>query len=195
MKTLAAKTNVDNTDPNYPNGKSKDNTGANDGTPVDFERLNDFDQYAEQLMARSGITPNGLPDKQDTGYQLPDAMEVIAGGRSKTYPIPPLDATTGTPFTTTIAHGLTAGEFARIADYTVKIIDDAQNEWFDSSIDLSGSGDSCVVSIDATNINLTWSNTGTAVFKNGHFSGATFSSVANDRGIVTIKFLPDLSGY
>lgn len=77
MKRLTNKTNIDNSDANYPFGKSVDETGTNNGTPVNFERLNDWDQFFEKIFEESGLTANGLPDNASDGYQLYEAFRLM----------------------------------------------------------------------------------------------------------------------
>lgn len=74
MKLLQNKTNVEAPTVAFPYGKSKDNTGTNNGTPVDVERFNDWDQFFERLFDKSGLTANGLLDSADNGFQLFEAF-------------------------------------------------------------------------------------------------------------------------
>jgi hypothetical protein len=62
--------NIDNSDPaNYPDGAIKDDTGANDGTPVNRKTYNDIHQFFFALLLQAGITPNGLPENVTNTYQ------------------------------------------------------------------------------------------------------------------------------
>ena len=47
-RLLTNKTNVDNTDADYPNGRIKDDTGSNNGTPVDEDVYGDLHQTEEK---------------------------------------------------------------------------------------------------------------------------------------------------
>jgi len=53
----------------YPFGNIKDNTGANNGTPVDKINHADFHQFFAKMMDASGIAYNGLPDSDTDGFQ------------------------------------------------------------------------------------------------------------------------------
>ena len=53
----------------YPFGNIKDNTGSNNGTPVDKNVYADFHQFFAKMMAESGIAYNDLPDNNTDGFQ------------------------------------------------------------------------------------------------------------------------------
>ena len=53
----------------YPFGNIKDNTGSNNGTPVDKNVYADFHQFFAKMMSESGIAYNGLPDNNTDGFQ------------------------------------------------------------------------------------------------------------------------------
>lgn len=56
-----------NTD--YPYGAIKDNTGSNDGTPVNKLVYDDLHQFFAKIMDAAGIAYNGLPDNFTNGFQ------------------------------------------------------------------------------------------------------------------------------
>jgi len=77
---LSNKPNVEAPSPTYPFGSIKDNSGSNDGTPVDRQVYSDMHQFFESLMASGGIIHNGLPDNGVNGFQFLDALiKVIRG--------------------------------------------------------------------------------------------------------------------
>lgn len=53
----------------YPFGNIKDNTGANDGTPLNTLVHADFHQFFAKMLDDSGIGANGLPDNSVNGFQ------------------------------------------------------------------------------------------------------------------------------
>ena len=53
----------------YPFGNIKDNTGSNNGTPVDKNVYADFHQFFAKMMSESGIIYNDLPDNNTDGFQ------------------------------------------------------------------------------------------------------------------------------
>lgn len=72
--------NIDKSDlPNYPNGRIKDNRGSGDGTPVNEKVYGDIHEFFSKLMRLAGIIYNGLPDNENQGYQLIEAMKALAG--------------------------------------------------------------------------------------------------------------------
>ena len=75
------KTNVNPVDASYPYADVKNDTGSNDGTPVDRELLADYVQFFERLAALSGITINDLPDNDTNGFQLSEALLAVTKPR------------------------------------------------------------------------------------------------------------------
>lgn len=59
----------------YPFGKSTDNTGSNNGTPLNSATLEDYHQFFAKMFNYSGLTSNGLPDNFTNGFQLFEAFQ------------------------------------------------------------------------------------------------------------------------
>lgn len=79
-------TDVSTPDSDYPNGNIKDDTGADDGTPVDKQVYADMHQTLAKLLRLSSITPTGLPDNEYSGFQYIEAMIGLFGdGRQKVF--------------------------------------------------------------------------------------------------------------
>lgn len=74
-RSKAAQPNIDLSDPAYLQGRTKDNTGTGDGTPVNEFIYGDLHQMLAKLMALAGVVYNDLPDNEDNGYQLIDAVQ------------------------------------------------------------------------------------------------------------------------
>jgi len=53
----------------YPYGNIQDNTGSNNGTPVNTLVYADFHQFFAKMMAESGIVYNDQPDNATDGFQ------------------------------------------------------------------------------------------------------------------------------
>jgi hypothetical protein len=77
-RNLANQTNVQAPSADYPNGRIKDDTGANDGTPVDESTYGDIHQLMMKFLRAASITPNNLPENESNGYQLFDAFYDLA---------------------------------------------------------------------------------------------------------------------
>ncbi len=77
MKRLQNKTNVDAPSIDWPFGDLNDDSGANDGTPVDKELITDIQQTFEKIFDASGLTANGLPDNATNGFQLYEALREV----------------------------------------------------------------------------------------------------------------------
>lgn len=77
--------NVTSPDADYPKGRIKDDTGADDGTPVDLKTYGDIHQTFAKLLrlpgafSGNGITPNGVHDNEYTGFQYVQAMMELFG--------------------------------------------------------------------------------------------------------------------
>ena len=66
---LENKVNTEAPSTAYPFGNIKDNTGSNNGTPVDKNVYADFHQFFAKMMSESGIVYNDLPDNNTDGFQ------------------------------------------------------------------------------------------------------------------------------
>ena len=75
--------NIDLSNPDYISGRIKDNTGGNNGTPVNERVYGDMHQTFAKLIQLAGITYNNLPDNETNGYQLIDAIAHLAGKNDK----------------------------------------------------------------------------------------------------------------
>lgn len=62
----------------YPNGRIKNNTGGNDGTPVNEFIYGDLHETKDKLMRLYGISYNGLPDNETNGYQFIQSLIALA---------------------------------------------------------------------------------------------------------------------
>lgn len=58
----------------YEYGSIKDNTGANDGTPINRLTNGDIFQFFARLLDQAGMTANGDPDNTTNGYQYYEAL-------------------------------------------------------------------------------------------------------------------------
>lgn len=84
MIKLLDKPNVDGASSDYPFGKIRDKTTAQNGTPVNTVVYGDLHQFIEQLMNGAGVTPNGLPDNVTNGFQIYEAFLRFANNGIKT---------------------------------------------------------------------------------------------------------------
>lgn len=92
-RSKATLPNIDKSDPgNYLEGRVKDNTGSGGGTPVNEFVYGDIHQMLAKLMHLYKIKYNGLPDNEQNGYQLIEALTALA---SKNDYVIPLTSTGG----------------------------------------------------------------------------------------------------
>lgn len=69
--------NINPPDSDYPSGSIKDDTGANDGTPIDQETNGDIHEFFAKLMRIAGIIPNGMLDNEYVGHQYIEAINFL----------------------------------------------------------------------------------------------------------------------
>lgn len=81
-------TNTDAPSLDYPYGRVRDisSPGASDGTPVNEEMVGDVLQFFNKLMAEGGVTANGLPDNDYSGFQFFEALETFIQNKIDDYP-------------------------------------------------------------------------------------------------------------
>jgi hypothetical protein len=65
-------------DSDYPYGGVKDDLGTENGTPVNEYTNGDIHQFFAKMLAEAGITANGLPDNNYSGFQFFEALGLIA---------------------------------------------------------------------------------------------------------------------
>lgn len=69
----------------YLNGRIKDSSGSGDGTPVNERVYGDFHQTFAKLMSLGGLVYNNLPDNETNGYQLIEAIKLLASKNDYNY--------------------------------------------------------------------------------------------------------------
>lgn len=74
MIPLISKPNTEAPNSDYPFGNLRDKSVSLPGTPVNKLVYADIHQFFEKLMDYAGITPNGLPDNEYSGWQLMEAL-------------------------------------------------------------------------------------------------------------------------
>ena len=86
MRNKGDQANIDNSDlVNYPNGRIVNNTGANNGTPVNEEVYGDLHETKDKLMRLAGIVYNNLPDNETNRYQLVEALKHLPSKNDMRY--------------------------------------------------------------------------------------------------------------
>ena len=84
----AAQANINNADPiNFPNARIENNTGGGNGTPVNESVYGDLHEFFAKLMRLYGISYNGLPDNEQNGYQLIEAVKSLASKNDFVIPL------------------------------------------------------------------------------------------------------------
>jgi hypothetical protein len=77
MKVLENLTNVEPASAEFPFGDLKNNTGTNNGTPVNRDLLTDLIQLGQKMASEAGITMNDVPDNEYDGWQLYEAFRKL----------------------------------------------------------------------------------------------------------------------
>lgn len=70
--------NVTVPDSDYPDGRIKDETGIQDGTPIEEATNGDMMQFFAKIMRVAGLAPNELPDNEYNGLQFYEALLAAA---------------------------------------------------------------------------------------------------------------------
>jgi hypothetical protein len=74
---LENKTNAVAPTVDFPYGDLKDNTGSNDGVPVNRGTQSDLHQFFAKLLADSGVVANGLLDNATNGFQYFESLVAV----------------------------------------------------------------------------------------------------------------------
>lgn len=77
---ITDKPNTDGPSADYPYGKVRDKTLSAAGTPANTIVNTDMHQFFAKLMDYAGVTPNGLPDNEYSGWQLMESLMALMGG-------------------------------------------------------------------------------------------------------------------
>jgi len=117
MKKLQDKPGVIAPSVAYPFGQTQDNTGTNNGFPINTATMNDYLQFFEKMFAESGITSNGLPDNATNGFQLWNAFRKLSRPY-KVYTAQISQSGTNAPGATILLNELGTVTFARIGTGT-----------------------------------------------------------------------------
>lgn len=88
MIKLEDKQNVEAPSATYPYGNIKDNTGSNNGTPLNAMVHADFHQFFANMFAiaegQGWVTSNGLLENDDNGFQYQQALNIVSRLANKT---------------------------------------------------------------------------------------------------------------
>lgn len=183
-RSLASKENVEPVDSDYPYGRIKDNSGANDGTPVNEDVYGDFHQFFAKLFAESGLTYNELPDNDYSGFQLFEALFALMGGvYKKVIEIGDWDMVS-TP-SVFILHGMTV---SKIRSIHVFVRNDAGTNISNLMVPDVDSASSFPETDGAVGANAT----GVILQRRtgGNYDSVNYNSTSFNRGWITIEYIP-----
>ena len=68
---------VDNTDPNYPDGKIVNSDGSGQGTRLNFNMTTDVWEFFAKLLRKANVTANDQPDNESNGFQTIEALQLL----------------------------------------------------------------------------------------------------------------------
>lgn len=123
---ITTKPNTDAASAAYPYGNIRDNTGSNNGTPVNAYVYADFHQFFAKLAAEAGVTLNDLPDNATNGFQYYEALVSLFGTRQAIINIGSwdMDADSGVQ----VANTLTGVDETNIISVEAMILDDTEKQ-------------------------------------------------------------------
>lgn len=173
MKKLINLPNVNGATAEFPYGDVKDNTGSNNGTPLNRESMSDIFQFFAKLADEAGIVQNDILDNEYDGFQLFEALQTVIGIKTTIISIGAwdMDATASI----NVAHGL--GDKDRILNVSAVIINDA-----DSARALLNGPEGAISFIDDTNVTLSRVNS-------GFFDSTAYDDGAMNRGFMTVQYI------
>jgi hypothetical protein len=117
---LASKPNVDAPGGDYPYGNIKDDTGSNDGTPLNKLVHADFHQYFAKLLADAQITGNDLPESTSNTFQYILALKKLINTEKTLKVDTTSTSNAGTGETTVFSYTVAASKLATDGD-SIKI--------------------------------------------------------------------------
>lgn len=182
--------NTDAPDSDYLYGRVRDNSGVGDGTPVNEAMMGDILQFFARMLAQAGVTANGQPDNDYSGFQFFEALvklfqQTQSGDILKTKVIDIGDWDMDTTISIDVAHGLTDRKKIRGTKVTVR--NDSDVSYYDLLHGDSGGN------MDGSLGFLT----GTAGFEDyirlirttsGFFDTSAFSATSYNRGWIVIWY-------
>jgi hypothetical protein len=185
---LTDKPNTEAATGDYPFGNVRDKTSTLAGTPVNKEVYADFHQFFEKLMNYAGVTHNGLPDNDYSGWQLMEALMALMGGvKTKIVNIGQWNmyATGGGTGTVTknVNHGL--ADHTKIRQLDAIIIGDDGLLYPILQLTSGANAGARVAFADATKCAIN-------IEQNGLFDTTNFDSSIANRGYLIIRYVDDL---
>jgi len=177
----------------YPYGNIQDNTGSNNGTPVNTLVYADLHQFFAKMMAESGIVYNDQPDNATNGFQyflalikvVTDNVNVMGADslvKLKRKIIDIGEWKMEDNASTTVAHGI--ADLSKIRSVEVYIRNNTGtniiplNTAYNASL---GSVQGSVGIVDSTNVSL-------YRLSGGLFQATSFNSSAYNRGWIHIIY-------
>jgi len=178
---ITDKPNTEAPSSDYPFGNIKDKNGSIAGTPVNKLVYADFHQFFAKLMDLAGVTPNGLPDNDYSGFQLVEALLNVTV-RRKVIPIGAWDMdATASVF---LAHGLDLGgagtTVANIRGVRCVIIKDGEDAAYEFDF-WNGTVPGGTIAVSAAAVLLSRT-------ASGFFDMANFNDTGINRGYVIIEY-------
>lgn len=200
--------NATTPDSDYPYGRIKDNDGTGNGVAVNEFTNGDFHQFFARLMDQAGISANGLPDNDYTGFQLVEALAqyirdtaaadsaVITndGAKLRTKVVEIGDWNMNSTSGVNIAHGLP--DVTKIRSVSVIIRSDGSTIVYDflsspgvdqpsTALNISKRSGT-IAEINSTNIELDQKQDDGS--SSSFFDGTGFDSTSFNRGWITIVY-------
>lgn len=177
--------NISAPDSDYLHGNIKDDSGANDGTPLNKFVHADYHQFFRKLLADASVPPNGLPENEYSGHQYNTSLAALINKYNpnlifkKLIPIGAWDMTGGS--SVSVPFSINPSKLIRIS---VTINDDS----FTTAVDLSAPADNsfsssgAIVSVGNTGITL-------QAKVSGFFDGSSFNDLSINRGYIVYEYI------
>lgn len=178
-RSLKNKPQVQAPTASYPYGRIKDDTGLDDGTPVNEDVYGDMHQFFESLLNEAGIVANELPENEYDGFQYLSALKQLLRTKRKIIDLGNWNMNASNSLT--VAHSF---DRTKIRSISVWIRDDSGTNYYDLFRYDTGSGN---VSGGITNVNAGF--IGLIVTAGGFFNtNAAFDGTGFSRGKMTVEY-------
>jgi len=186
---LEDKPNTVAPDVDYPYGNIQDNTGSNNGTPVNALVYADFHQFFAKMMAESAIIYNDQPDNATNGFQYFLALQAVINSslliQKKIVEIGDwnMDSTENI----SVAHGI--ADFTKIRSIDVYIIDDGATNIYPLNMAYTTGQNTHVTSVQGTVGSISTTDVVMSRLTGGTFDSANFNSTSYNRGWIHITYV------
>lgn len=185
---------IDTDATNYPHGKARNESvsGANNGTPLEKQWVNDIWGFFAALLAAGGVTPSGSPDTAVASQYLQAIQALIANQSNKILRV-------GNPYGSAMNQAFTGAAGSPVAftngNFTVTGVGDGQTiqvDFYPIFVDNTASSSDCHVLVQYQN-GGSWTTCADYIIPQS--TSRSFCPIAADVGLASGNVSFRLVGY